>query len=372
LPGERNNLKGWEQIMTEKKTTRGRKKKVDETEETTKEKPKTRTRKKKVEEPQVTTEEKPKRRTRKEIDEDEKKSRLGRLNPIYDTFNRIFLGIKNGIRKINRKEAESLILGVILTAVFVSLPFLWKTITPVVFDNQLGIYLMFAILFSSPWLGNNLGKSKTERMDNDEVVPDNKQKYFTAGILLTLSIELIIVFKYGLSGGVLLLFLFFIIASIFSVIMMHTSELASDKIKNNLEFISKLSFALAMIEYVTTGFILPYVNSQLGFLGFTILLFGLLVYLGALSPIIVGAWNYSVTRVQKMTEKSGETRISSIAMRQSYIKILAENDLKYVSELEDKTVDDLMELDGINQFDAEMILTFVFDLDDDYFSEEEE
>lgn len=156
------------------------------------------------------------------------------------------------------------------------------------------------------------------------------------------------------------------------MIMIHTSELGSDKIKINLEYIAKLSVMLGLIQFVTTGFILPYANSQLGFLGLTILLFGLLVYLGALSPIIVGAWNYSADRVQKMMEKSGETRISTIAMRQSYIKVLAENDIRYVSELEDKTVDDLMDLDGINQFDAEMILTFVFDLDDDYFSEEEE
>ncbi len=357
--------------MSEKKTTRGRKKKV-ETEEISEEKPKTKTRKKKVEEPEVTPEKKPRRKTRKEIDKDEKKSKLGRFNPIYETFNKIFLGTKNGITKINRKEAESLILGILLTAVFVSLPFIWKTITPVVFDNQLGLYLMFAIVFSSPWIGNNLGKSKTVTSDDDKVVPDNKLKFFTAGILLTLFVELIIVFKYGLSGGILSLFLFFIITIIFSVIMMYTSELASDKTKHNLEFISKLSISLAILEYVTTGFILPYTENQLGFLGFTILLFGLLVYLGVLSPIIVGAWSHSVNRVQKMMEKAGETRISSIAMRQSYIKILAENDIKYVSQLEEKTVEDLMEFDGINQFDAEMILTFVFDLDDDYFSEEDE
>ena len=357
--------------MSEKKTTRGRKKKV-ETEEITEEKPKTRTRKKKVEEPEVKTEIKPKRRTRKEIDEDERKSKAGRLYPVIDTFNKIYLGTKNGIRKINRKEGQSLILGILLTAIFVSLPFLWKTITPVVFDNQLGLYLMFAVLFSSTWIGNNLGKSKTETLDNDKVVPDNKIKYFTAGILLTLFVELFIVFKYGLSAAILFLFLFFIIAIIFSVIMMHTSEMASDKIKHNLEFISKLSISLAMLEYMTTGFILPYTDNKLGFLGFTILLFGLLVYLGVLSPIIVGAWSNSVNRVQKMMEKAGEVRISSIAMRQSYIKILAENDIRYVSDIEDKTVDDLMEFEGINQFDAEMILTFVFDLDDDYFSEEEE
>jgi hypothetical protein len=153
--------------------------------------------------------------------------------------------------------------------------------------------------------------------------------------------------------------------------MIHTSELGSDKIKNNLEFISKLSIALAMVEYVTTGFILPYVNSQLGFLGLTILLFGLLAYLGVLSPIFVNAWSYSVAKIQKMTDKSGETRISSIVMRDNHIKLLAENGIKYVSQLEEKTVEDLMELDGITRFDAEMILSFVFDLDDDYFSDEE-
>ncbi len=231
------------------------------------------------------------------------------------------------------------------------------------FNSNQGINFLIVVLISSIWIGDNLGKQS----ENNIV-----RKYFIAGVLSSYFIQLFVNIKYGITSSIFFLFTFLILIIMTATFMAHRSELSSDKIRGNLNTLGIFSLAISLLHYASTGFIIPYfTNTDTGFIGFTIFLFSLLIYLGVMSPIFTDIKRKVQEIIKKYSERKGELKISNISMKDRYIRILAENGIIYQSQLDEMDVEDLMELDGITRYDAQMILTFVYDLEDNYFLDDE-
>ncbi|MCY3409992.1 MAG: hypothetical protein INQ03_00005, partial [Candidatus Heimdallarchaeota archaeon] len=298
-------------------------------------------------------------------------------------FTWLFLSIKSlarktvaGIRNINPNRVGTIVLGILLGGILGGLPFILMA-SPKLFDeieNSVGIYYLFAILFASLWMGMNIARVKS--ILEDEYYKDQAyyHMYLTVGALIALFVLTFVYMDYGITGPILGIISAISIGMILGLFIFVSQKREDQRLMGILNTGAKYSITLTLIHFVTTSFILPYIRilpiAQP--VDHFVVIFSLLIYLLSLSNVLIGVRDSMVNRIAKYQEKRGDVRLSSLHLRDDYIKILAENGIRYTSDLENIKLEDLEAIEGLRRNDAQMIMRFVFDLDDDYFEEEEE
>lgn len=316
---------------------------------------------------------KPKLETKEESSETDYKEIISNVgNTVKSGSKKAIDSSLMGIRSLKNKNPQAFILGLLIALLLETLPFIWNTISTTLFDNALGVSLMTSFLFASVWIGYNIGRARSGSNGEEKAIQIG---YFSAGVLLSFIIMMFPYFKYGLSVSILSLFLFFIIITLASGIMIHTSSLTEHniQIKKNFNLVSKILISVSVIQFVTVGFVIAYFDktTTAGILGFFYFLFATVLYLGVLFPVLGDLKQSLAIRFEKFRSRDGEVRLNKLVMKEEYIEILEKNGIVLISQLENLDKEGLMAIEGITEFDADMILSYVFDYDEEDEEEEE-